>query len=146
MKREKLLLYISAAIKSTDVDLSVYRALYYIVHLSIEDHLCKPNTSINDDKKYDSDDDDNNDVYSRRIKKNCQQHPSSKSKQIKLINDVLGYGQNGYVYKCLYDYQECATKICDTTISKYLMTQLENETKLCRHLKLLQSTYIPNRI
>jgi hypothetical protein len=52
LKHERLLLNISTAIKSTDVDVSVYRVLYYIVYLSIEDHLCNPNKSINDDKNY----------------------------------------------------------------------------------------------
>ncbi|CAF3665415.1 unnamed protein product [Rotaria socialis] len=131
MKREKMLLHISTAIKSTDVDLSVYRALFYIIHLSIEDHLCSPNTSVNDDKTYDSDqdeikgdeedheseeDNDNDDVYSpKRKKKRSEQYQSSKSKQIKLMNEAIGYGQNGCVFKCLYNNTEYATKICDTT-------------------------------
>ncbi|CAF3340700.1 unnamed protein product [Rotaria socialis] len=80
MKREKTLLHISTAIKSTDVDISVYRALFYVVHLSIEDHSRSLNTSINDDTTYDSDhdeieddeseeDDNNNDAYSPKRKK-----------------------------------------------------------------------------
>ncbi|CAF2115388.1 unnamed protein product [Rotaria magnacalcarata] len=162
MRREKLLLHISTAIKSADVDLSVYRALFYIIHLSIEDHLCSPNTSINDDKKCDSDqdeiqddekddeseeDDDNNDVYSpKRKKKRSEQYQSSKSKQIKLMNEAIGYGQNGCVFKCLYNNTEYATKICDTTKNTNMMMQLNNERKLYNHLKLLQGTYVPNRI
>lgn len=162
LKREKLLLHISTAIKSSDVDVSVYRGLYYIIHLSIEDHLCSPNTSINDDKNYDSDDDeieeekddeenDNDDVYLPKQKKKQQQssnekHQSSKSKKIKLMNEVLGYGQNGYVYKCLYNNKEYATKICDTTKNKQMIIQLKNESELYKHLKLLQGVYIPNKI
>ncbi|CAF2209919.1 unnamed protein product [Rotaria magnacalcarata] len=156
MKREKMLLHISTAIKSTDVDISVYRALFYVVHLSIEDHLCSPNTSINDDKTYNSDhdeieddeseddeseddeseeDDDNNDVYSpKRKKKRSEQYQSSKSKQIKLMNEVIGYGQNGCVYKCLYNNTEYATKICDTTKSTNMMMQLNNEKELPRRI------------
>ncbi|CAM2699726.1 unnamed protein product [Rotaria socialis] len=162
MKREKMLLHISTAIKSTDVDLSVYRALFYIIHLSIEDHLCSPNTSVNDDKTYDSDqdeikgdeedheseeDNDNDDVYSpKRKKKRSEQYQSSKSKQIKLMNEAIGYGQNGCVFKCLYNNTEYATKICDTTKNTSMMMQLNNEKKLYNHLKILQGTYVPNRI
>jgi hypothetical protein len=160
LKREKLLLHISSAIKSSDVDASVYRALHYIIYLSIEDHLCRPNTSINDDKNYDSDDDeieeekdnennDNDDVYlpkQQQQQSSNEKHQSSKSKKIKLMNEVLGYGQNGCVYKSLYNNKEYATKICDTIKSKQMIIQLKNESELYKHLKLLQGVYIPSRI
>lgn len=58
MKREKLLLHVSTAVKSTNVDTSVYRVLYYMVHLCIEDHLCSPHTSINDEIEDDEEDDE----------------------------------------------------------------------------------------
>ena len=37
-KREQFLLHVSIAIKATDIDVSVYRALYYIINLSIENY------------------------------------------------------------------------------------------------------------
>ncbi|CAF3944272.1 unnamed protein product [Rotaria sp. Silwood1] len=105
MKREKNLLHISTVIKSSDVDISVYHALYYIVYLSIKNHKCSPNTSKNDeddgddddgdeleeDKENDDDDDeleedkenddDYNIDYSKRRKKQQQSLNRKKTKQ-----------------------------------------------------------------
>ncbi|CAF4559648.1 unnamed protein product, partial [Rotaria sp. Silwood2] len=164
MKRENNALHISTAIKSSDVDVSVYRALYYIVYLSIEDHTCSPNTSKNDNKNYDSDDDeleedrekendddDGNIDYPKRQKKqqqslNRKKQKSSRSKKLKLTNEVVGYGRNGHVYKSFYDNKICATKICDIIKNKEIITRLEHENQLYVHLKSLQGIIIPNRI
>ncbi|CAF4158320.1 unnamed protein product, partial [Rotaria sp. Silwood2] len=164
MKRENNALHISTAIKSSDVDVSVYRALYYIVHLSIEDHTCSPNTSKNDNKNYDSDDDeleedrekendddDGNIDYPKRQKKqqqslNRKKQKSSRSKKLKLTNEVVGYGRNGHVYKSFYDNKICATKICDIIKNKEMITRLKHEKQLYAHLKSLQGIIIPNRI
>ncbi|CAF3822273.1 unnamed protein product [Rotaria sp. Silwood1] len=166
MKREKNLLHISTVIKSSDVDISVYHALYYIVYLSIKNHKCSPNTSKNDEDDGDdddddeleedkeNDDDDDNIDYSKRRKKQQQslnrkktKQKSSKSKKLKLTNEVLGYGRNGYVYKSFYDNKICATKIYDITKkNKEMIKRLKHENQLYIHLKSLQGIIIPNRI
>ncbi|CAF5017510.1 unnamed protein product [Rotaria sp. Silwood1] len=171
MKRENNLLHISTAIKSSDVDISVYRALYYIVYLSIENYTCSPNTSKNDNKNYDSDDDeleedreeendedddddedeDDNIDYPKRQKKqqqslNRKKQKSSRSKKLKLTNEVVGYGRNGHVYKSFYDNKVCVTKICDIIKNKEMITRLKYENQLYVHLKSLQGIIIPNRI
>jgi len=75
-------------------------------------------------------DDNNDDVYSPKQKKKNQ---SSNSKKIKLTDEVWGYGQNGYVYKCLYD-------------NKQMVVQLKNESEWYQHFKRLKDVYIPNKI
>lgn len=130
--------------------------MYYIINLSICEHRCSPNTPLKDNKEYDSDgneleDDDEsyefNDTdtnYTPQYKKRKQQK-NSKYK-IKFMNEILGYGQNNYVYKALCNDKTCATKFCDTIKNTEMMKQIKNEEKLYNHLKSLQDIYIPNKI